>query len=138
MALLSPANRRYVITKADNGNYKVLGNVSPAGVGAWSIAFAPSDDWVGELTIVGRHMGKDPADDAAGFGTIAYIREQIDGAAADYELVPDTIYGDATILVPANGLTIGVAVICTQGTCTMYSQPLEGSPTPAFRGGAAL
>lgn len=138
MALISPADRRYLITKADNGNFKVLGNVAPSGVGAWSVAFAPSDDWDGELTIVGRHMGKASADDAAGFGPVAYIREQLNGAAADYELVPDVIYGDATILVPANGLTIAVAVICNAGTCTMYSQPLEGSPTPAFRGGAAL
>ncbi len=134
MALAYPVDRRYVITTADNTKFAVLGESGNEDAGCWSVAFAPSGDWVGELLIVGRHRGKGPHDDAAGYGTVAYIREQLNGAAADYELVPDTIYGDATICVPATGLTIAVAVVCTAGSCTMYSTPLRGTPL-AFRVG---
>lgn len=134
MALLSPANPRYVITPVDDGNYKALGNASGSRPGAWSVEFAPDEFWDGELTIVGRHVLKAAADDAAGFGTLAYLRVQVNNAAADYSLVDDVIQGDATLLIPASGLTVAVAVICRRGSCTMYSTPLEGSVAPFFLG----
>jgi hypothetical protein len=138
MALISPADRKYTITTVDGGNYKALGEVSKSGLGAWSVGFYPDDDWIGTITIVARPRGVRPNEDAAGYGTIAYIRQQVNYAAADYELVPDVIQGAAIVLVPSDGLSIAIAIECSRGTCVMYSHPLEGATTPSFRTGGVL
>lgn len=132
MALAYPIDRRYVVTAADHEKYPTLGEPSPTAVGMWSVSFAPSDDWVGSFQITARERGRGPGDDSAGFGGIGYIRVQLNMAAADYGLTNDLIQGHATILIPASGLSVALATTVTQGTCTIYSTPLEGDVAPTY------
>lgn len=135
MALAYPVERRYRITTADNGNFPTLGEASDSDVGVWHVAFYPDEDFVGTLEVVGRSQGKGPHDDAAGFGHVAFRRVQLAGMASDYELVQTSavvvpLNTDFLILVPAAGLSIALAVLCTQGAGTLYSKPLAGSGMP--------
>ena len=133
MALAYPLDRRdgrYVVTSVDDGKFLVLGEPSPTSVGVWSVTFAPDDDWVGSFEVVARARGKGAGDDAAGFGTIGYIRAQVNAAAADQGLTNDPIAGHATIWVRAGGLSVALATEWTAGTCTIYCTPLEGDVSP--------
>ena len=130
MAIAYPIDRRYVVTSADHQKYPTLGEPSPSSAGIWSITFAPSDDWVGSFDVVARSRGLGPRDDEAGFGTIGYVRVQLNAAAADQALTNDPITGHATIWVRASGLSVALATEVTAGTCTIYSTPLEGDVSP--------
>ena len=130
MAIAYPIDRRYVVTAADHQKFPTLGEPSSTSAGIWAITFAPDDDWVGSFEIVARHRGVGPKEDSAGFGTIGYIRAQLNAAAADHGLTNDPITGHATIWVRASGLVIALATEVTAGTCTIYSTPLEGDVSP--------
>lgn len=129
MPLTSSTDRRYKITTVDNGNYKILGNVSDSTGGAWRVQFAPDASFVGSLLVTARASGDDAVSDAVGFGTIAYRRVQLGGLASDYTLVTTTLTTDAIILVPANGLSVAIAVTCTAGFGYLYTIPLLGPLT---------
>lgn len=131
MAIIYPVSRRYQVTVADDGHFLVLGNVSNEDGGFWRIHWVPDPTFVGGgLAVMGRASGKDAYDDGVNFGTVAYRRVQLGGAASDYTLVQTSgvavpLVGDAIIQVPADGLSIAIGVDCQSGSGYIYSQALR-------------
>jgi len=126
---------KYTLTPqavADAKGLFMLGNTDPenAHVGAYAIDFRMSSDWVGQIGVVGRNgVHKAGVDDIALLGPWPFRAFYLNNAGYDGSMLSGTnavITATSSILVPASGVTVGLAVQCTQGSCTMYYLPLLG------------
>lgn len=139
MAFLPSSNRYRRITSANTGDTLVLGNAgTPSSTAVWSIQFNPSVDFVGTFYILGhvRTLGQPETITSPSGGsvtpflTIPYRRVVMNGVASDWGIVSDPIVGASIIQVPSNGMSIGVSVACTAGSCDMVSYDVQGAGTP--------
>lgn len=117
----------------------MLGNSDPDNirVGAYAIEFRMDVAWQGEIGILARSgIHKAGVDDAALLGAWPFRAFYLNGQGWDGSMLSDaawrnggvkpTITSTSSILVPAAGQTIGLAVQCTAGSCLMYYVPLLG------------
>lgn len=118
-----------------NGLY-MLGNTDPenASVGAYAINFRMSFGWVGQITMLCRSaVHKAGVDDIALLGPWPFRAFYFNGQPWDGSMISANSIGaspivtaTSSILVPGYGETVGMGVICTAGSCTMYYLPLSG------------
>jgi hypothetical protein len=126
MAIVKASNRANVVKAINNGDLWELGpGGTPHSVAVLEIQFAPSVDFVGSFSVMGKILGV--AGDTAPFLPIPYRRVNINAAVSDYAMVGDPVIPAAIIHVPSNGLTIALLVTCTSGFCQIYSMDLNGS-----------
>lgn len=128
MAIRPISGRQYTIKLGDTGDILELGPAAvQSAVGTWSLGFNASVDFVGSLTIQGKTYGTAALNTGAPFMNIPYRRVSLANVAQAYEMVSDPIVGAALILVPANGLSVGILVACSAGQCVVTSWDLNGS-----------
>ena len=97
--------------------------------GTVMIYFRPSVDFTGSFAVMGRPRNQPTTADDIGapFVPVGYIAVNVDGAAVDRLYSSATISGPGIIEVPAHGLSIGLLVACTAGTCQLWFARLEGA-----------
>lgn len=137
MATVYPLNREYKITPFDDGNILSLGNGEGRGgrVSMWSIQFAVSPDFVGEIGVLGRvtaspvHPANTPE---AAFVSFPYRLLEQSGVAMDGSLQAGNVLitVESLIMVPSYGMDVGLLVGCSAGSCWVYSQDCIGTSTP--------
>lgn len=100
-------------------------------VGAVVVQFVPDVDFVGAFAVVGRprDQSTSPSVAQAPFVPVPYIAVNTNGAAAERTLGSAPITQQGIIEVPANGLSVGLLVACTAGTCKLYMARLAGTVT---------
>ena len=127
MANTAVIGTRVKIDTSANGNTLVLGDVSDSVVGTYTLHFANDNAFSGTLIVQARARGKDAATDAVAFVPINYLSVYVNGGVGTQAYVSTTLTTNSLILVPASGFTIGIAVTCASGSCTLYIQRIEGS-----------
>ena len=119
--------RKRIITSDDNGVFLLLADIGDTETGSWTFQFVPSQDFIGELAIVGRIQGKTAYDDDVPFLQVPYRKTYLNGAVGDLSLATALITGTSIVRIPATALAIALLVACTAGTMTVYSYPRYGS-----------
>jgi hypothetical protein len=115
-----------IFTALDHGLIRPMspGGV-PGDVGCVQLQFNPSIDFQGSFGVMGKTQGVPEAQ--APYQSVPYYRVTVAGTAADYALVSDLVIPSAIIIVPANGLAIGLFVNCTVGSCQVTGWDLNGT-----------
>lgn len=135
VAQIIPGPKYKITPKAsqDASGLFMLGNTDPenAVVGAYSIHFVMSTDWVGSIGVLGRSgLVQAGEDDIALLGPWPFRAFVLNGTSVDpsvYQVGTSAIItSTSNILVPGYGQTIGLLAACTVGSCTMYYTPLLG------------
>ncbi len=125
MAIVKASSRFFQVQTRNNGDILEFGPAATQGnVGTFTFQFAPSADFVGSFTVLGKVFGV--AADSAPFMAIPYRRVNVGAAVSDYLIVADLVSAAGIIQVPANGLTIGMLTTCTVGSCQIYSWDMQG------------
>jgi hypothetical protein len=128
MAIKQRSSRKFGIMPSDNGDILEIG---PAGTsssgGVMAIQFVPDVNYSGSVVLVGKVFGTAAQDAGAAFMPISYRRVTVNNVASDYSIVSDAITGATTIQVPSNGISIGLLVTCSAGSCQVVSMNLQGS-----------
>lgn len=128
MAFIYPMDRVFKLTADNNGDIAELGPGAPSGVtGAMVIQFSPSPDFVGGFAVVARAMGQAAKAAGAALMPVPYRRVTVNNIASDYTMVADLVTGATIIQVPSNGLSIGLLVNCTAGSCQVFPWDLAGA-----------
>lgn len=126
-----PANATdWVASPEYDGLFLEVGNAAPQDhTGTVMIYFLPSVDYVGSFAVMGRPRGQSSsaADPGAPFLPVAYVAVNVDGAAVERLYSTALISAPGIIEVPAHGLSIGLLVSCTQGTCQLFFARLTGA-----------
>lgn len=129
--VINRPQRRFVVKPDDDGKIADMGPPSTGTIGgAYIIQFIPSEDFTGQFAVLGRVYGKPSVEDGgAQFATIPYRAINTNGTAAtSRDVVTAVITGPGIIEVPASGLSVGLLIACSAGSCTVVSQDLnEGS-----------
>lgn len=123
------SSRAFAISQANlppDGMYDLGPAATSHGVGTFVIQFVPDGAWVGQIAVLGRCFGVGAQDVDAQPMAIPYRRVNVAGAASDYAIVSDTITQPGIIQVPANGLSVILAVSCEAGSCAVTSWDLMG------------
>ena len=122
-----PLDRSMLILPAQHGQ---IGDMGPAGtaqqVGTFTIQFQPSYDFVGDFGFVG-YVANPPAAASLQPLPISYKTVAVNGAASDYSYSSALITGSTIVQVPSNGLSVGILVNCTGGSCWIVLQRLDGA-----------
>ena len=117
----------------------ILGNTDPDNTraGAYQIDFRMSTGWVGTIGILGRNgLHKAGVDDIALLGPWPFRAFYFNGAGWDGSMLSalsgpaPVITNTSSIIVPGSGITVGLAVSCTAGSCDLYYLPVLGQATP--------
>ena len=118
------SGQRFTITSANQGGTAVFGNVSDQNpFGTWTFQFMPDESFVGTVAIMGRAARFPTTDTSLAFVPIPYRRVTIANVASDYTLVSAQLVGTPDIImVPANGLAIGLAMTCSAGTMLVHAR----------------
>lgn len=134
MADIFPANPKFLVTTAQDGQIASYGNVSDENPnGAWTFQFVPTDiNWSGQFAIVARTPGISTSDTTVPWVPVPYRRVCLNNVASDYALVSGilVVSGPTIIQVPANGVSIGLLMSITTSTCTIYAKAMNGATTP--------
>lgn len=139
MTFIPSSNRFRRVTVADNSNTLVLGNAgTPSSTAVWEIQFNPSLDFDGVFYLLGhvRQLATPSTQTSPSGGSVTpylqipYRRINMNGVPQDWAIVNDAIVGASIIQVPSNGMSIGVTVVCSRGTCDITSYDVQGSGTP--------
>lgn len=121
------SSRIYTITAADNGLILDLGPAATqSNVGTFTLQFQPDITSDFQAIVMGVIYGHASNNANVAFVPVPYRRISLADVASDYALVKDPITGAALIQVPANGLSVGLLVACTKGTCTLVSWDMNG------------
>lgn len=117
----------------------MFGNTDPdnASVGGFSVRFDMSQDWIGTIAFIGRNaLHKAGVDDIGLVGPWPFRAFYLNGLGWDGSMISDLaarsggtpalITNTSEVFVAAYGVTIGLNVQCTRGSCTMYYLPLFG------------
>ena len=118
----------FVATPEYEGNIVEFGGPSEAECGVVTVQFDPDVDFVGSFAVVGRWRKQSAQSVGAPFLPIGYISVNLNGVAVDRSHSHAVIDGPGMIEVPANGLSVGVMVSCSAGSCTLYLNRLAGTP----------
>lgn len=123
------SSRKHTITAADNGLFLELGPGATAqSVGVFTLQFNPDTDYDGSVVVMGRVFGPAAADANVPPLPISYRALTVNNVAADFSVVSAAaITGPTMIQVPSNGVSIGLLVAVTAGSCTLVSWDLQGS-----------
>lgn len=127
--VLANAGREYRVTTADNGKFLYLGNASDGRTGTFVIQWVPDGSFVGSFGVTARVYGKPASDNGVAFQSIPYRRVSLAGVASDRTLVAAVLTDAFLIEVPSSGVALALLCECTAGFGTLYSWPLNGSPT---------
>lgn len=133
MAIVTATGRIRPITTDTNGDIYILGNNSnEADVGGWAISLIPDAGgaFVGSIAILMRPEGKGAFDNNVGFVPCPYRCIVINGVPQTYQLDNIPLVGVCHIQVPSNGWSNAFAVVCSQGSASVYSRPLQGCTAP--------
>lgn len=126
---LANAGREYRVTTADNGKFLFLGNASDGRTGTFVVQFVPEAGFAGSFGVTARIYGKPASDNGVAFQSISYRRVALAGVASDRTLVSAILPDSFLIEVPSSGVVLTLLCECTAGIGTLYSWPLNGSPT---------
>lgn len=126
-----PANdSSMVVTPTYHGEFLEFGNAADHDVvGAVLVQFNPDEAFTGQFAVVGRarYQPSGADDSPLPLMPIAYIAVNVDGAANLRTLTTAVITGPGIIEIPANGLSVGIQVSCSAGTCTLGLVRLGGT-----------
>ena len=117
---------------SDANGLFLLGNTDPenAHVGGYAIDLRMDQLWVGSIGFTGRSgLHKAGVDDIAGLGNWPFRAFYLNGVPYDGSMVSGAaavVTATSSIILPASGITIGMGVSCTAGSCTLYYLPLFG------------
>lgn len=123
------AGREYRVTTSDNGKFLFLGNASDGRTGTFVVQFVPDASFAGSFGVTARVYGKPASDNGVAFVSIPYRRVNLAGIASDRTLVAAVLTDSFIIEVPSSGVVLALLCECTAGFGTLYSWPLNGSPT---------
>lgn len=127
MATKNRSSRKFVITPADHGDTLEMGPAGTSGTGGlMAIQFIPDGAWNGSSTLLARVLGQAAQAAGAPFMPLSYRRVTVNNVASDYAIVSDPITGATTIYAPSNGLSLGLLISCSAGSCTVVSWPVTG------------
>lgn len=128
--IIYPANAAdWTASPEYDGLFLELGDATTyAQTGAVCVQFVPDVNFVGEFAVMGRPLNQPTtaADTGAPFVPVAYVAVNVNGAAVLRPYSTATITGPGIIEVPANGLSVGLLVSCTAGTCQLWMARLAG------------
>lgn len=131
--IIYPANAAsWVASQEYHGLFLELGDATSYDrTGTITVFFVPSVDFVGEFAVMGRprEQPTTAADTGAPFVAVGYIAVNVNGVAVNRLYSTATITQQGIIEVPANGMSVGLLVSCTAGTCKLYFGRVEGSTT---------
>jgi hypothetical protein len=119
-------------TSDANGLF-LLGNTDPdnALVGGYVIDFRMDQLWSGTIALTGRSgVHRAGFDDIAGLGNWPFRAFYLNGVPWDGSMLSGSaalITATSAIIVPAPGITIGMVVGCSAGSCQMYYVPVTGA-----------
>ena len=130
--VLANAGREYRVSAADNGKFLFLGNASDGRTGTMFVQFVPEASFVGSFAVTARAHGKPASDNGVAFVDYPFRRVVIANVASDRAMTTNTVtpLSDGFIIeVPSNGVALALLCDCSAGVGTLYSWPLNGSPT---------
>lgn len=132
MADIYPAGPVFRVLPAQTGTvaaYVTTSDENPSG--AFAFQLVPSIDFDGGFVVVGRTPRISTADTTVPWQPIPYRRVTLDNVASDYAIVSAVIgmAGPSQILVPANGMSVGLLIACNAGQCMIYQQHMAGCVT---------
>ena len=111
-----------VVTSEYHGDIIEFGDATPRDeTGLVTVQFNPDVTFVGEFAVVARRK-RTPNDSVtdAPFLPVAYVAVNVDNVAVLRPLSVAVITGPGMIEIPATGLSVGVLVACSAGSCTLY------------------
>ena len=126
---LANAGREYRVSTADHGKFLYLGNASDGRTGTFVVQWVPDASFAGSFGVVARIYGKPASDNGVAFISVPYRRVNLAGVASDRTLVSAVLADSFLIEVPSSGVALALLCDCTAGFGTLYSWPLNGSPT---------
>lgn len=129
MPNLSGLGPYVLVTPQNDGAILMFGPPSDEEPGAVVFEFNASSDFVGSFAVLGHVTGPAVPANAPAHPAmpVPYRRINVGGAASDYAMVSDLIANTGMIQVPANGMSIGLGVSCSAGTCSIWRLPVEGA-----------
>lgn len=106
----------------------VLGSASDEFVGTIAVHIVDTGSFTGSISVKARSAHREANADAVGFAAIPYVKQHLNGSAADETYVSTAITTTSIILIPATGLEIALDLTSyTSGTATIYWQALQGA-----------
>lgn len=127
--IIFPANAAdWTASEQYDNNILDLGNSGTwDAVGAVVVQFSPDNGFVGSFAVVGRARYQPELSPTVAFMPVPYVAVNVNGAAVLRTLTTDTITGPGIIEIPANGLSAGLAVLCSAGSCRLSIVRLSGT-----------
>lgn len=129
--IIYPANAAdWTASQEYNGLFLEVGTSGTTDrTGVVVIQFVPDVDFVGEFAVMARPRNQPTtaADTGAPFLPVGYIAINVNGAAVDRLYSSALVTGAGIIEVPANGLSVGLLVSCTGGTCDLHFARITGA-----------
>jgi hypothetical protein len=125
---LGSAGPKRTVTSTNNGQTLRCTNASESDVGCVAIEFVPDGSFNGSFQIVARTQSKEAADDAIDFTPQPYRLMSGVGATGAVTAAGTAVSAPARILVPAQGVSVGIKPTVNSGSCAVYTVPLVGPP----------
>lgn len=127
MATVPMSGTYKVVSDADTGNTLEFGESGTEEAGFLTFQLQTSG-FTGSFTVVGRSKGETALLNSAAFVPVPYIRVALNGAASDRTVVSAALTTSAIIEVPSSGMSVGLAVTCSAGTCKIFVSRNHGTP----------